>query len=153
MNDEVILFMLFGATVFACALVGIALARERGRREAERSRLLAALLERFGDLPDFVRFADSAEGRALIGVGGADAAIAARLLRSLLFSAALLGLGLALLWLGQAPAPGADPNLVRAAEDYHWWGMLLTPVAVALLAAVGFSASVSRRWGMLGRHA
>jgi hypothetical protein len=153
MTDELILSMLLAATVFACALVAIAIARARARREEARSRLVAALLERFGDLPEFVRFAGSAEGRALIGTGDAGAAIAARLLWSLLFSAALLGLGLMLLWLGHPPPPGADPNLVRAAEDYHWWGMVLTPVAVGLLAAIGLAARVSRRWGVLGRDA
>jgi hypothetical protein len=153
MNDEVMLSMLLAATVFGCALVAAAIARVRGRREEARSRLLAALVERFGDLPDFVRFAGSAEGRALIGAGDAGAAIAARLLWSLLFSAAMLGLGLILLWLGHPPPPGADPNLVRAAEDYHWWGLVLTPVAMALLAAVAVAAKVSRRWGMLDQDA
>jgi hypothetical protein len=42
---------------------------------------------------------------------------------------------------------------VRAAEDYHWWGLVLTPVAMALLAAVAVAAKVSRRWGMLDQDA
>jgi hypothetical protein len=151
MSEELILSVLLAATVLACAVAAAAIARARRRREEMRARLVAALVERLGDLPEFVSFASSAEGRALIGVGDASAAIAARLLWSLLLASAMLGLGLVMLWLGQ-PAPlGADLNLVRAAEDYHWWGMVLTPVAAALLVAVGLAATLSRRWGVLGR--
>ena len=153
MNEELILAMLLGLAICVWATAAVAIARSRRRREAARDQLVAALLERFGTLPEFVGFAGSPEGRALIGAGDATAAIASRLLWSLLCAAAMLGLGLVLLWLGQPVPAGADPNLVRAAEDYHWWGVVLTPVAVALLVAVVVAAALSRRWGVLGRDA
>ena len=153
MNEEMLLALLLAVAVVAFALSTFAIARTRKRREAARDQLVGLLVERFGDLPAFVQFARSSEGRALMGANDASAAIALRLLWSLLFGAAMLGLGLVLLWLGQPPSAGADPNLVRAAEDYHWWGLVLTPMAAALLAAVAIAAAMARRWGMVGADA
>ena len=153
MNEALVLMVLLAIAVAVFAAAAVAIARARRRREAARDQLVATLLERFGNLPEFVQFARSREGRVLIGAGEAATVIAVRLLWSLLFGAAMLGLGLVLLWLGQPPPAGADLNLVRAAEDYHWWGLVLSPMAAALLVAVAVAAAVSRRWGALGKDA
>jgi Mn2+/Fe2+ NRAMP family transporter len=153
MNEEVLLVGLIVMALFAFAAAMAWTARARLFRNAARDRLVSTRVDRFGELPEFVGFVQSREGRALIGAGDAGAAVALRLFGALLAGCALLALGVLLLWMGVPPAPGTDINLVRAAEDYRWWGGVLTALSVGILVAVATAAALARRWRVVGSDA
>jgi hypothetical protein len=153
MNEEVIAVMALVVVLAACAWATVAVVRIRHRRNAVRDAMIGRLVERFGTLPEFVAFARSAEGRALIGTGEAATIVVVRLLWAFLAAGAILGLGLVLLWQGVPPPPGSDINLVRNAEDAHWWGQVLAGVGVVVVACVGVATALVRRWGVVGKDA
>jgi hypothetical protein len=150
-TEELVVASIVVLTIAALAATQIYRIRMRARSAAARERLMAELVSRFSESQEFVEFATSSAGKALLESEHSPAAVANRLLSIFQLGVVALSVGVALLINGVTLPVGADINLVRAAEDARWWGVVVTAVAVGLLAAAALSAVLARRWGLIER--
>ena len=150
-SEELVVAAILALALAAATVLHLLRIRTRARSAAERERLVAQLVSRFSESHEFIAFATSPEGKALLESEHSPAAVANRVLSLVQLGVIALSVGVALLINGTMPPPGADINLVRAAEHASWWGVVVTAVAVGLLGAAALSARLARRWGLIDR--
>jgi len=148
------LILIAMATVVVAATIAIAiiaLRREKLLRAglAERERLLARIAERFGDAPEFVAFASSAEAERLFQTTDGPTALGRRLLSLVAASVAFLAVGAAFLINSFAPLPSPDINYVREAQEARWWAVMFLALGIGLGGASAICTRLARRWGLL----
>jgi hypothetical protein len=119
------------------------------RAEAARERLVERLVERFGDSEDFRAFAESPEGRRLLGARDAAAETGRRLIAALQAAVLLAALGAAFFATALSTPAHADINLVREAEEARYWGTFCVALAAGLAVASWVGQERARAWGLL----
>lgn len=141
--------LLVSAAFAALLLLQWRKAELRRRAEQARTRAIEGLIDRFRDSEELVAFARSEEGRLLLGTRN-PALDTARLLLSMMQAAVLLAaLGAGFLATALTTPPGADINLVRAAEEARYWGTMCLALALGIGVAFAFSQGRARKWGLL----
>jgi hypothetical protein len=151
-TEELIVAAILTLAIAALVVTQVHRIRIRTRHAAAREHLVAELVSRFSESREFVEFATSPAGKALLESEHSPAAVVNRVLSIIQLGVVAMSVGVALLINGVMPPPGADINLVRAAEDASWWGVVISAVAVGLLAAAALSAVLARRWGLIERR-
>ena len=147
--EELVLAALIMVAIVAIAVVRLRAASVRAKFRRERLRVAEQLYARFGAAPEFVEFAQSTEGRALLEHEYSPAATAHRLLGMVQIAIVLCAIGGAFLINGVPPPEGTDINFVREADNARWWGLLMLSAGIGLLGASAVTVRLARRWGVL----
>jgi hypothetical protein len=121
------------------------------RCDQVRARTIERLEERFGDSPDFLEFAQSREGRLLLGARDPVAETGKRLLLLAQAAVVLAALGAGFIATVLTTPANADINLIRAAEEAKYWGTFCLALAGGLTVAFLLAQNRARAWGLLPR--